>query len=207
EAVKIGLYDVIQVAYNYSMFDNKEMLDAVEGAASKGIGIIAMKTQAGQPRSPEYDYGIDKKFYEGSKVHRALLKWAVHNENITCAIPGSANYEQLEENFSVAYDLEYTPEEKEFLEDKGVKMAVKGFCRQCDLCLSTCPKGVDIPTLMRTHMYAVRHISFYEAREALETLPREKSVEKCASCKSCRAQCNTGVDIPKRIGELKAIFV
>ncbi|MCK4236782.1 MAG: 4Fe-4S dicluster domain-containing protein, partial [Candidatus Krumholzibacteria bacterium] len=62
-------------------------------------------------------------------------------------------------DFSVASNLEYTSEEKKLLSDQRVKLGM-GFCRQCRVCMSTCPRGVEIPSLMRTHMYAVQYSNF-----------------------------------------------
>ena len=46
-AMSGGLWDVVLVGFNYTMADNQAMLDAMKACASKGIGIVAMKTQAG----------------------------------------------------------------------------------------------------------------------------------------------------------------
>ena len=73
----------------------------------------------------------------------------------------------MNESFSVAYDLEYTDEEREFLKNKNALMGA-AFCHQCEGCLDTCPKNVDIPTLMRTSMYLVQYANLSEARHALD---------------------------------------
>jgi len=123
------------------------------------------------------------------------------------AIPGYTNFQQMEEDFSVAYDLEYTKEEKKFLEDRKAKLAISGYCQQCSRCLPTCPNGVDIPALMRTHMYAACYSNFYQARDTLDEIPRGKSIQICRSCKTCVARCVNSVNIARRIDELKMIYI
>ena len=118
-----------------------------------------MKTQCSQYWYRENVAGSKQSYYEGKIVNSAVLKWALWNDFIMTAIPGYTNFQQMEEDFSVAYDLEYTPEEKKFLEDRDVELSL-GYCRQCQQCLSTCPKGGDISTLMRTHMYAACYTNF-----------------------------------------------
>ena len=206
QATKDGYYDVILTAFNYPMGDDKELIDALNNAHAKGIGLIAMKTQCTQYHFRRYVPEDRLQYYKGKMIQTAVLKWVLRNDFITTAIPGYTTFQQMEEDFSVAYDLEYTPEEIKFLEDRDVKLSL-GYCRQCQQCLSTCPKGVDIPTLMRTHMYAACYTNFYQARDALDEIPRGKGLDACVSCETCRAKCVNHIDIGKRIDELKTIYV
>jgi predicted aldo/keto reductase-like oxidoreductase len=112
----------------------------------------------------------------------------------------------MKEDFSVASNLELTPEEASYLADKNIRAAV-GFCQQCDGCLETCPNGVEIPTLMRTHMYAAQYANFHQARTALEEIPSRYGLKACESCSTCTARCANTVDIAHSIDELKAIYV
>ena len=112
----------------------------------------------------------------------------------------------MEEDFSVAYELEYTPEEKQFLEDRGIQLAL-AYCHQCKRCIPTCPHQVDIPTLMRIHMYASCYSNFYQARDALDSIPKEQSLQRCKSCNTCKAICVNHINISNRIDELKEIYV
>ena len=111
----------------------------------------------------------------------------------------------MEEDFSVAYDLEYTDGEKEFLEGRGVKYSM-GVCLQCDRCIPTCPKGADIPSMMCIHMYATCYTNFYQARETLGEIPKYRGLDQCALCDSCQAICQNKIDIAQRIDELKVIY-
>jgi len=207
EAVRTNFYEVILTVFNYALGDNKNLINALRNAASKGIGLMAMKTQCSQYW---YRANVPKakiSYYEGKILHTAVLKWALQNDFITTAVPGYTTFEQMEEDFSVAYDLEYTEEEKKFLEDRKVKLAMKGYCQQCSRCLPSCPNGVDIPALMRTHMYAACYANFYQARDTLDEIPKGKGLDECASCSKCLARCVSQVDITTRIDELKMIYV
>lgn len=206
EAVRTGFYDIILTAFNYAMADDENLINALKNANSNGIGLMAMKTQCSQYWYREYVPEGKKEYYKGRILHTAVLKWALRNDFITTAIPGYTNFQQMEEDFSVAYDLEYTEEEKKFLKDRKAKVAIKGYCQQCSRCLPICPNGVDIPALMRTHMYAACYSNFYQARDTLDEIPRGKSIQICRSCKTCVARCVNSVNIARRIDELKTIF-
>ncbi|MDH4271779.1 MAG: aldo/keto reductase [Candidatus Aminicenantes bacterium] len=205
EAAKSGFFDVILTTYNYSLHDDRELSQALTAAHSEGIGIIAMKTQCGNYLDRQGWPEHLKKYIKGKILHTAVLKWALRNEFITTAIPGFSNFQHIEEDFSVAYDLEYTPEEKRFLEEKGLILAL-GYCQQCGRCLRTCPRSVEVPTLMRAHLYAACYTNFSQARDALQSLPQERGLPACETCPRCQAACPNGIDVAKRIEELKTLW-
>ena len=204
EAVSSGAYDVLLVAYNYAMQDDDRLKKSLEAAAAKGIGLVAMKTQCMQSWYKDELPADQQAFYSGSIVQTAVLKWALRNEAFACAVPGFTNFGELDEDISVARDLALTEEEKAFLADRKIRLAM-AHCVQCGGCLGTCPAGVETPTLMRAHMY-LRYPNVFQARAALESLPAGRGLDGCASCESCVARCRGRVDIGRRIGQLKLHF-
>ena len=204
EARSWGLYDVLLVAYNYAMQDDDRLKRSLEAAAAKGIGLVAMKTQCMQSWYREGVPADQQAYYGGSIVQTAVLKWALHNDAFACAVPGFTAFSELDEDISVARDLAYSEEEKKFLADRKIKLAM-AHCVQCGDCRGTCPAGVDTPTLMRAHMY-LRYPNVFQARDTLESLPAGKGLDVCASCASCVARCRGRVDIGRRVGQLKIHF-
>ena len=203
-ATASGFYDVLLVTYNYSLQDDLRLKKALAAAAAKGIGLVAMKTQCMQSWYREEMPAELRPFYEGAISQTAVLKWALRNEAITCAVPGFTTFAQLEEDASVARDLTLTDAEKAFLAGRGVRLA-QGRCLQCGGCAGTCPAGVDTPTLMRAHMY-LHYPNVFQAREALGSLSAGRGLDACASCATCVAKCSGGVDIGRRVGQLKLHF-
>jgi predicted aldo/keto reductase-like oxidoreductase len=205
-AAPTGRFDVILTAVNYSMADDKALLDAMKKAAAAGIGLVAMKTQCRQAWSKESSLAGGEEYREGSVWQTALLKWALRLESVTTAIPGYTTFQQLESDWPVALNLDFTPDENKFLADPGVKLALGGVCRQCGSCAGTCPAGVDVPALVRAHMYAADYGNFSEMRRALAELPAARGLHNCLDCGKCQATCVRGVRIARRLEELKAIF-
>jgi len=199
-AMKSGAYDVVLIAFNYTLANDEGLLQTIDEAAKKGIGIVAMKTQAGGPMRP--DPRLGKTLTPASQT--ALLKWVLQHESITTAIPGYTRYEQIDQNFAVASSLAYTPEEREFVSDKKT-MAEAQFCRQCGECREDCPKGVDIPTLMRSHMYTVQYSNHALAASTMATMGRGKGLDACGDCDQCTAKCRNSVNIAMKIQSLKEI--
>jgi predicted aldo/keto reductase-like oxidoreductase len=201
EAVRLGFYDVVLVAYNYALQDDDRLARSLKAAADMGIGLVAMKTQCMQSWYREELPAEQQSLYDGSILQTAVLKWALRNESIACAVPGFTNFSQLEEDASVARDLAFTDGEKRFLADRKIKEAMAA-CVQCGACVGTCPAGADTPALMRTHMY-LRYPNVFQARSTLASLPPGKGLDACASCSSCTARCRGRVDIGRRIDQLK----
>ncbi|PKK83020.1 MAG: oxidoreductase [candidate division Zixibacteria bacterium HGW-Zixibacteria-1] len=202
EVTRQGSWDVVLTAVNFTMADDVDLLMAIKNGADKGVGIVAMKALAGGGRWPNPE---SRRNYSSSTIARAALKWVLRNESITTSIPGYTNFEHMNEDFSVAFDLDYAPEEKKFLEDNQIKLGF-GFCRQCRGCLASCPNGADVPNLMRTHMYAAQYGNFHQARITLDDIPRRSGLDACRNCDTCMAGCVNTVDIGRRIEELKLIY-
>ena len=204
EAVRGGFYEVVLVAFNYALAEDAALRRSLENAAAKGIGLIAMKTQCMQSWYMERLPAELQAFYSGSILQTAVLKWVLQHKFIHCAVPGYTAFRELEEDMAVARDLAFTPEEKRFLSDRRIKLAMAA-CVRCGGCLGTCPAGVDTRALMRAHMY-LHYPNVFEAKAALESLPSGRGLDRCASCDSCRAQCRGGIDIGRRIDQLKVHF-
>jgi uncharacterized protein len=202
-----GFYDVVLLSLNYSMANDEASLKAMRYAVSKGVGLIAMKTQCQQDWYKENLPAETQKFYEGSLMHSALLKWALRHEEIATAVPGFTTFEQLQTDIQVVYDLEYTQEEKKFLEDHNVRLALQSVCRFCGACRTTCPHGVDIPSLMRTHMYAASYGNMHMTKSTYSGIEQGRDLAVCDTCSECVAQCRNKVQIAGRIEELRNMLV
>ncbi len=202
EAIRLNLFDVGLVMLNYTMANDAGILSTIERAAKNGMGIVAMKTQAGGTVKP--DAKLPKELPAASQT--ALLKWVLNHDFITTAIPGFSTYEHLEQDFSVAHSLAYTREEERFLSDKTFAANAE-FCQQCGECKKDCPKQVDIPVLMRSHMYAVQYRNIGMAREMLASAALGRGLEACSACESCLATCGNTVQIGRKIAQLKALRV
>ena len=154
-----------------------------------------MKTQAGVYRDRARTSMINQ---------TAALKWVLQDENVHTAIPAVSNLDELREDLSVMEDLELTPEEARDLEEVERAADAGLFCQQCGYCRPQCPLTVEIPTLMRAHMYAVGH-----ARpEKAQALLRGWSPDDigCSGCATCTVQCALGLDIRLHALEVRRLL-
>ena len=194
-AAESKFWDVVVTAYNFRQSHREEVGAAIRQAADAGLGIVAMKTQAGV----YWDRARTKKINM-----KAALKWALRNENVHTTIPAFSNYEEMQEDLAVMEDPALTPEEARDLE-LGDELGFSGhYCQQCANCLAQCPAGIDIPTLMRSYMYAFGHRSPRKARATLRSwTPADVA---CKTCNNCTVECSFGFDVKTRALEVARIL-
>lgn len=190
--VDARVYDVILAAYNYVLEDREEVKEAIQYAAQKGVGVVAMKTQGGRRLQESSDLEIN---------HQAALKWVLNDENVCTAIPGMTTFEQLDLNMGVMDDLELSEKERK---DLRMAASLRGtlFCQNCGFCVSTCSRRVEIPKLMRAYMYARGYGNYVQARTTIAELPKKEGLDICKDCSSCSAFCRRGIDIGSRVNTL-----
>ncbi|HLP58594.1 MAG TPA: aldo/keto reductase [Candidatus Deferrimicrobium sp.] len=186
------VYDVVLTSYNFKQLNLADVEAAIAYAAKAGLGIVAMKTQAGV-----YWDGKEKKFPINMK---AALKWALQNENIHTAIPGFTTFDQMNLDLSVMEDLTLTPEEKAALQPPKELATAGLYCQQCEKCLRQCPAKLEIPTLMRSYMYAYGYKNPGQARQTLDAV--DLSRVGCNDCGTCRVKCAVGIDIKNRVQDI-----
>jgi hypothetical protein len=183
-AVDSGAWDVVVTSYNFRQSHREEVRAAIAHAAQAGLGIVAMKTQAGV-------------YWDGRRRQKinmkAALKWVLQDEHVHTTVPAFSNHDELREDLAVMEDLAFSPGEERDLR-LGERLGLPGlFCQQCAACLPQCPHGVDVLTLMRGHMYAV---GYGDPRRAARLVGTAGIA--CARCDDCRVRCAQGFDVRDR---------
>ena len=188
-AADSGFYDVVMPAYNFLLEDIEERKEAVAYAASKGMGVTAMKTISGVS-------WLTGEKQEAVSNPKAALKWVLQNKNIHSTVSGITTFDQLETNLSIMEDLTLTPDEIKFLELARLNQNKSLLCQGCGSCLKQCTSAPDIPTLMRCYMYAYGYRDLAAAVRNIESV--KDNPIACADCSSCVVKCTMGLDIKKR---------
>jgi uncharacterized protein len=206
DAAKRKFYDVILLSFNFSMFQDQRVFDALKLASDAGIGLVAMKTQCQQDWYKRELPPEQQKFYKENQMNTALLKWALRHEFITTAIPGFTTYQQLEEDMVVAYNTIFTQEEEDFFKRNDIKLAIQSVCRHCGSCVASCPQSADIPSLMRTRMYSISYGNPLMAKQTISQIQPGRGLDVCKDCIKCNAQCKYRVPVANHIHDLKEIY-
>jgi len=188
-AVESKLYDVVLTSYNFRQDHHLEVQKAIGEAAAAGLGVVAMKTQAGIYWDKEKTKTINMK---------AALKWALRDANVHTAIPGFTTLEQLQSDLEVLHDPALSPEDNLSLEEPQKVAGL--FCQGCEQCLSPCAEHLPIPDLMRSYMYG----HAYRNREAAQSLllALDLPPSPCSDCRTCPVVCAKGFDVRERIRDI-----
>jgi predicted aldo/keto reductase-like oxidoreductase len=196
EAVKAaadtGIYDVVMMAYNFRMNEAQTVKEAIDYGAKAGLGFIVMKSMAGG----YWDSGRTQPINSN-----AALKWVLQNENMHTVMSGMTTFDELQSNLALVKDIKMTDQDLKDL--KLASAANTGlFCLQCHDCKGQCPNNLDIPTLMRSYMYAYGYRNMHHARQTYDLAANSSA---CSLCDECSVVCRAGFDIKDKIRNISRI--
>jgi len=189
------VFDVAMVAYNYKTENKKAVNEAIDYAAKAGIGVVAMKTTAG---------ALKGKGQPGTINSDSVLKYVLQNENISTIVSGMSSLEELQKNLAMIKNLQMSEQEL-----KDLNMSVKDqdhglYCHQCRECIPQCPYNLEIPTAMRSYMYAYGYRNFKHARHTL--IEASLPADTCKDCISCTVKCTAGFNIKERMEDISRLL-
>jgi predicted aldo/keto reductase-like oxidoreductase len=189
-AADSGTYDLAMISYNYKSL-NKDSLDsAMNKAIAAGMGIVAMKTTAGASEQKS-----------GPPVNTdAALKWVLQNKNISSIVSGMSSFEELQKNLAMIQNLKMSNQELKDLNLAGLNSSPSLYCHQCKKCIPQCPHNLDIPTIMRSYMYAYGYKNTAQAWHTLSSV--ELLGNPCEKCTTCSVNCTANFDIKNKITDI-----
>lgn len=130
--------------------------------------------------------------------------------SVTVVLSGMSSFAQLEDNIRT-FETEKPLTRREWevllgIADDMVKKRVLP-CTACRYCVSHCPQGLDIPSLLALYNEHCFTEGGFIAPMALSALPPEKQPGACIGCRSCEAVCpqqiqisNAMADFSKKLG-------
>ena len=193
EAAKAHFHDVALVSYNFTHAN--ELKEAVASAAKSGIGVVAMKTQAG---------GYKAKDMGGLNPHQAALKYVLMDQHVSVAIPGVTTIEQIEECAAVMgtalsnKDIDALRQYQSHLQGR--------ICTMCGGCIGECPHGVAHADFLRAVMYHDGYKNDKLAEEVLRTGDALQKIKQCSECSSCAVICKRGLNIHAQMKAVHQMF-
>ena len=190
-AADAKVYEIAMCAYNYKTENKEAMFDALAYAAKAGLGVLAFKTTAGgaQDKNRTRPFNSD-----------AALKWVLQNPHVSSIVSGMSSMEELRKNLAMIRDLRMSDQELEDIKLAAANRASSLYCQQCRQCVPQCPARLDIPTLMRSYMYAYGYRDVAQARYTLEGA--DVSNDPCGKCEVCSVNCASGFDVKDRIRDI-----
>ena len=186
-------FDVVLVAYN---FNNKPGLkEAIARVAKVGMGVIAMKTQAG---------GYKTSALGDLSPHQAALKFVLQNPNVTAAIPAMADLKQVKEDLAVM-NMKFAQADLDILK-RYQQATADVYCHRCGVCTSSCRANLDIAHINRSLMYADGYGDLALAHSTYAELAPARRASACGDCAVCTARCVNGLNIAERMQRAREVF-
>ncbi len=151
--------------------------NTIRAVAESGIGVIAMKTQAGGYASPP----------GGMSPHQAALAWVLANPGVATTIPSMTSYAQVEENLG-ARGRRFALADRIALGRYALEIGDR-HCGLCGACGGVCPNGVEVPNVLRSLTYLEGYREENLARSTYASLPPGRNAVACGECETCIASC------------------
>lgn len=186
-------FDVALVGYNFK--SDSAIKQSIARAAGSGIGIVAMKTQAG---------GYKTNALGSTSPHQAALKWVLQDTNVACAIPGMQNMSMFQEDI-VVMNSKMTQTDARVLERYSDAINPY-YCHLCSACEAGCPSHVAISTINRSLMYLEGYGARELARATYQGIPPDKTASQCSNCATCLARCVNGLNIAEKMRRARTLL-
>jgi uncharacterized protein len=192
-AVDSKVFEIAMIGYNFKTADRQSMDAAIAKASQAGMGIVAMKTTAGAFREKS-----------GTPLNSdAALKWVLQNQNITSIVSGMSSIEEMQKNLAMIKNIKMSDQELKDLKLAGLNAEFGLYCQQCKKCIPQCPHNIDIPTIMRSYMYAYGYKNTAQAWHTMAGV--ELSGRPCEKCESCNVNCTAGFNIKGKILDISRL--
>lgn len=197
-----------QIQLNYLDWSFQNAKEKIELLQQYGIPVWVMEPLRG---------GRLAKLPEASAARLAALRpkenipaWAFRFlqtiPEVVVTLSGMSNLEQLEENLNTfEEDQPLNPSEWDTLLTVANGMLDHVLpCTACRYCVSHCPQGLDIPSLLDLYNEHSFTGGGFIAPMALMAIPKEKHPDACIGCGSCEAVCPQQIRIPQAMADFAA---
>lgn len=126
---------------------------------------------------------------------------------VTMTLSGMSDMAQLKQNIEIfSEDKPLNSSERAVLDEIASEMLAKKTlpCTACRYCTSHCPKGIDIPEIIRLYNEHIFTGGGFLAPMGTSAIPKDKRPSACIACKSCEAVCPQQIKISDMMAEFVA---
>ncbi len=150
----------------------------------------------------------DEKTLKELRPQEGIPAWAFRFlqtiPEVTVVLSGMSNFEQMQENIHT-FETDQPLNEQEMtsllgIADKMLKKIVLP-CTACHYCVSHCPQGLDIPTLLELYNEHCFTGGGFIAPMALSAISQDKQPKACIGCRSCEAVCPQQIKISEAMAD------
>lgn len=188
-----------QIQLNYIDWSFQNAKAKVELLNKRNIPVWVMEPLRGGKLAKLSD-DIEEKL-TGMRPEEEIPAWAFRFlqsiEGVTMILSGMSDFKQVQDNIKTfSTEKPLSKEEMDML--LGIADGILSRrlpCTACHYCTSHCPKGLDIPGLIKLYNEHNFTGGGFIAPMALIAVPEEKHPSACIGCRSCEAVCPQQIKI------------
>ena len=199
-----GGIDAVMFRYNFREYGDIEINKAIDACANAGIGLIAMKTQAGVPDDHAKVVTFTSKDFT---LGQAKLKAVWADDRITAIASKMSSVQEVEENIQAAMSEKPLAVADFHQLNRLAAHTAAYHCLGCNhRCESQVRGPLKIADTLRYLMYAECYGDGAEARNLYESLRPEERDFEGVDLRGAMTACPQGIDIAARLARAKRIL-
>ena len=198
-----------QIQLNYLDWDFQDAKGKVELLKEYHLPVWVMEPLRGGKLA-----NLEPKYQEKLKALRpqeTIPAWAFRFlqslPEVTMVLSGMSTLNQLKENvatFGEDKPLNRTEMDTLLAMAKEMVQKIALPCTACHYCVSHCPQGLDIPSLLALYNEHCFTDGGFIAPMALMAVPENKQPSACIGCRSCEAVCPQQIKISEAMADFAA---
>ena len=187
-----------QIQLNYIDWSFQDAKRKVELLGEYGLPVWVMEPLRGGKLATLN--AEDSETLRALRPDEAIPAWAFRFlqtvPGVTMILSGMSNAQQMQDNIhTFETDRPLNSEELQALLTIADRMTTGVPCTACHYCTSHCPKGLDIPMLLKLYNEHTFTGGGFLAPMALMAVPADKQPSACIGCRSCEAVCPQQIKI------------
>lgn len=194
-----------QIQLNYIDWSFQNAKAKVELLNKRNIPVWVMEPLRGGKLAKLSD-DIEEKL-TGMRPEEEIPAWAFRFlqsiEGVTMILSGMSDFKQVQDNIKT-FETEKPLSKEEMDTLLGIADGILSRrlpCTACHYCTSHCPKGLDIPGLIKLYNEHNFTGGGFIAPMALMAVPEEKHPSACIGCRSCEAVCPQQIKISEAMSD------
>ena len=198
-----------QIQLNYLDWSFQGAEDKAELLHSYGLPVWVMEPLLGGKLAVLSEKHMERlrKFRPEEKAPAWAFRFLQSVPDVTMILSGMSDFGQLQENIhTFEEDKPLQKEEMETVLAIADEMLKKSSlpCTACHYCVSHCPKGLDIPSLLELYNEHCFTGGGFLAPMALMAVPGDRHPDACIGCRSCEAVCPQQIKISEAMADFAA---
>lgn len=211
-------WTLCQIQYNYVDYNYQAGTKGLKYAASKGLAVVVMEPVQGGNLAIKPPPEIQA-IWDEAEIKRTPAEWALqwvwNQPEVSVALSGMSNYQQVVENIQSANHS--TPGILSKKELEIISRVRKGYldyglvgCTGCRYC-QPCPQGVAIPEILALYNEYYKKRGDEAAQDQVinsrqDRVPQEKWATACIKCGECEEKCPQQLQIRNLLNKVVRAF-